>query len=67
MDAEGWGGDRYALYGRGTRRRLIMRWRFDTPAALKRFVPALREGTEELRGARIVPGADSVTMVLSKA
>lgn len=56
--AAGWGGDRYALYRRGTgacstpcagRDALVLRWRFDTPGDLGEFVPALRAALRERR------------------
>lgn len=65
--AQGWGGDRYALYARGPRRRLVLRWRFDTAADLARFAPALRATARDLRGARVVPGSGRVTLVVSRA
>jgi hypothetical protein len=49
--AVGWGGDRYELWQRGAgacrapcrdRDALVMRWRWDTPAAARRFAAALR-------------------------
>ena len=40
--AEGWGGDRYALLGRGADRALVVRWVWDTPADERQFLPALR-------------------------
>jgi hypothetical protein len=50
--AAGWGGDRYELWRRGSadcrapcrdRDALVMRWRWDTRAAARRFEAALRE------------------------
>jgi hypothetical protein len=50
--AEDWGGDRYELWRRGStdcrapcrdRDALVMRWRWDTKAAARRFESALRE------------------------
>lgn len=40
--AEGWGGDRYALLGRGGERALVVRWRLDTPRDGTEFLDALR-------------------------
>jgi hypothetical protein len=40
--AAGWGGDRYALLGRGDDRAVIARWTWDTPADEEQFVEALR-------------------------
>jgi hypothetical protein len=59
--AEDWGGDRYELWQQGSgdcrapcrdRDALVMRWRWDTPAAAKRFEAALREWSAEQTGAR---------------
>jgi hypothetical protein len=61
--AEGWGGDRYELWQRGSgdcrapcrdRDALVMRWRWDTPAAAQRFEAALREWSGEQTGARAI-------------
>jgi len=40
--AAGWGGDRYALLGRGERRALVARWRWDTRRDAAEFAGALR-------------------------
>jgi hypothetical protein len=40
--AAGWGGDRYALLGRGDDRALVARWRWDTPRDAREFAAALR-------------------------
>ena len=57
--AEGWGGDRYELWQRGSgdcrapcrdRDALVMRWRWDTRAAAQRFEAALREWSGEQTG-----------------
>jgi hypothetical protein len=40
--AAGWGGDRYALLGRGDDRAVLARWTWDTPADEDQFVEALR-------------------------
>jgi hypothetical protein len=61
--AQGWGGDRYALYRREGRDLVVMRWRFDTPAALQPFAAALREA--DLPGPRTVRARGGrVTLVL---
>jgi hypothetical protein len=61
--AEGWGGDRYALYRRGGKELLLMRWRFDTPEALRTFTAALREA--DLPGPRAISArGGQVTLVL---
>jgi hypothetical protein len=61
--AQGWGGDRYALYRREGRDLVVMRWRFDTPAALQAFTAALREA--DLPGPRTVRARGGrVTLVL---
>ena len=39
--AEGWGGDRYALWQRGGDDALLMRWRWDSKVAARRFAAAL--------------------------
>ena len=57
--AEGWGGDRYELWQRGSgdchapcrdRDALVMRWRWDTRAAAQKFEAALREWSGEQAG-----------------
>lgn len=64
--AAGWGGDRYALYARGRRERLVMRWRFDTPRDLREFVAALRD--VPLAGAHAISvRAGNVTLAISRA
>jgi len=40
--AAGWGGDRYALLGRGGDRAVVARWTWDTRADEEQFVEALR-------------------------
>jgi hypothetical protein len=64
--AEGWGGDRYALYRRGGDDMVVVRWRFDTPRDRAEFRRALKDvpfpGT-----ARIAERRGQVTLVLSKA
>jgi hypothetical protein len=40
--AAGWGGDSYALLGRGDERVLVMRWAWDTPRDEAEFAAALR-------------------------
>jgi hypothetical protein len=40
--AAGWGGDRYALLGRGGERVLVMRWSWDTARDRAQFADALR-------------------------
>jgi hypothetical protein len=45
--AAGWGGDRYALYGRGDDRALAARWTWDTRADAREFLAALRAWGDE--------------------
>ena len=45
--AAGWGGDRYALLGRGADRALVVRWVWDTPGDEREFLPALRDWVAE--------------------
>ena len=45
--AAGWGGDRYALLGRGGKRALLARWAWDTPEDADAFATALRAWGEE--------------------
>ena len=61
--AEGWGGDRYELWQRGSgdcaapcrdRDALVMRWRWDTRADAERFEEALREWSTEQTGSRAI-------------
>jgi hypothetical protein len=61
--AEGWGGDRYELWQRGSgdceapcrdRDALVMRWRWDTRAAAQRFEAALREWLADQTGSRAI-------------
>ena len=40
--AAGWGGDRYALLGRGEDRALVVRWSWDSPRDEAEFLDALR-------------------------
>ncbi len=65
--AVGWGGDRYALYASGTQRRLIIRWRFDTGRARATFTTALHQTADDLTGARVISGAGTVALVVSRA
>lgn len=65
--AAGWNGDGYALYARGAERRLLMRWRFDTPKDVGEFVPALRRATADLPGARVARAGGEVSLVVSRA
>ena len=61
--AEGWGGDRYELWRRGSgdcaapcrdRDALVMRWRWDTRADARRFEAALREWLTGRTGSRAI-------------
>ena len=61
--AEDWGGDRYELWQRGSgectapcrdRDALVMRWRWDTRAAARRFEAALREWLSDQPGSRAI-------------
>ena len=45
--AAGWGGDRYALLGRGRERALVARWTWDTPGDAAEFERALRAWAAE--------------------
>jgi hypothetical protein len=45
--AAGWGGDAYALLGRGDERALGIRWRWDTPRDAREFARALRAWAED--------------------
>jgi hypothetical protein len=45
--AAGWGGDRYALLGRGDDRVLVMRWTWDSPRDRREFEEALRAWAED--------------------
>jgi hypothetical protein len=45
--AAGWGGDSYALLGRGGDRALVMRWTWDTPRDRAEFAEALRAWADE--------------------
>jgi hypothetical protein len=79
--AAGWGGDAYALYGRGADRALVVRWRWDTPRDGKEFLVALRAWADDaLPGSRraglgawrtaagaaaLGAGQDTVTLVLA--
>jgi hypothetical protein len=57
--AAGWGGDAYALLGRGARRALVVRWRWDTPRDEREFATALRAwGADGLPGS-IAAGRDA--------
>lgn len=66
--AEGWGGDRFVLYGRGGGRwRLRMRWRFDSRRELRAFVGALRGAATSLERARVREGGGRVELDVSRA
>ena len=45
--AAGWGGDAYALLGRGDERALGVRWRWDSPRDAREFATALRAWAED--------------------
>ena len=45
--AAGWGGDAYALLGRGDERALGIRWRWDSPRDAREFAAALRAWAED--------------------
>ena len=73
--AEGWGGDRYELWQRGSgecsapcrdRDALVMRWRWDTRAAAREFETALREWLAERPGPSAV-GSRGLEVVLALA
>ena len=53
--AAGWGGDSYALLGRGDERALVMRWTWDSPRDEAEFAAALRDWEE--RRCRTRPSA----------
>jgi len=69
--AAGWGGDSYALLGRGDERALVLRWTWDSPRDEAEFTEALRAwesealpaGTERVAIAR---EAGAVTLVLAR-
>ena len=73
--AAGWGGDRYELWQRPggacpapcrARDALVMRWRWDTPAAARRFTPALRAWSATRPGpVAIAARGRDVTLVLA--
>ena len=73
--AEGWGGDRYELWQRGSadctapcrdRDALVMRWRWDTRAAAREFEAALREWLAERPGPSAV-GSRGLEVALALA
>jgi hypothetical protein len=68
--AAGWGGDSYALLGRGDERALMMRWVWDTPRDEAEFAEALRalvdDGLPESTDAVIAREAGVVTLVLTR-
>jgi hypothetical protein len=61
-DAEGWGGDRYALWTRGEERALAMRWVWDTPADAAGFEQALLgvDWPDELSRFVVIEGVEVV-------
>ena len=67
--AAGWGGDRYALLGRGADRALVVRWVWDTPGDEREFLPALRdwvaEGKPESAAAAIAASGGAVTLAIA--
>ena len=68
--AAGWGGDSYALLGRGEERALVMRWVWDTPRDEEEFAEALQalvdDGLPESTEAAIAREAGAVTLVLTR-
>ena len=69
--AAGWGGDSYALLGRGDDRVLMLRWKLDSPRDEAEFTDALRAWEREALPAStesvaIVREAGSVTLVLAQ-
>lgn len=65
--ADGWGGDRYALYARGTARWLAMRWRMDTATDADELAAALRDHVAELPGARVTRAGGEIRLAVSRA
>jgi hypothetical protein len=75
--AEGWAGDRYELWQRGTgscrapcrdRDALLMRWRWDTPRDAREFETSLREWLRDQPGATAVAARGrEVTLALAPA
>jgi hypothetical protein len=69
--AAGWGGDAYALLGRGAERALVMRWVWDSPRDEAQFAAALRalvrDGLPESSRAAIGRRGGSVTLVIAPA
>jgi len=67
--AAGWGGDRYALLGRGAARALVVRWVWDTPGDEREFLLALRdwmaEGKPESAAAAISASGGAVTLAIA--
>jgi hypothetical protein len=68
--AAGWGGDAYALLGRGDERLLVMRWVWDTPGDEAEFAEALQAlvdgGLPESTEAVIAREAGAVTLVVGR-
>jgi hypothetical protein len=68
--AAGWGGDSYALLGRGDDQALVMRWVWDTPRDEAEFAAALQalvdDGLPESTDAAIAREAGAVTLVLTR-
>jgi hypothetical protein len=67
--SEGWGGDRYALYGDGERDLLMMRWTHDSARDGAEFARALQDYVDEALPAgpvaRIAAGDRGVMLVLA--
>ena len=67
--AAGWGGDRYALLGRGADRALVVRWVWDTPGDEREFLPALRdwvaEGKPDASAAAVAASGGAVALALA--
>jgi hypothetical protein len=67
--AAGWGGDSYALLGRGNERALVMRWTWDSASDEADFTEELRawvaDGLPESRHAAVSRRDGSVTLVLA--
>jgi hypothetical protein len=67
--AAGWGGDAYALLGRGDDRALVMRWVWDTPRDEAEFASALRSlvanGLPQTSRAAVGRAGGAVTLAIA--
>jgi hypothetical protein len=62
--AAGWGGDRYALWRRGGRDVVAIRWRWDTRRDAREFAPVLRAAVADLPHHRVRAAGRRTTLIV---